>query len=148
MKEVKRLAIDRSIKQMPAIFNHIILTIPKEGIEINQTIFYPFNQETIIKKMGVYCKNENVICFINDKGETCLCPYSKETRKILLLCGYTEGNMFIPLNNTEEITNEKLKNEWIQKCDIVSKLSEYRNIKDIMDQVEKLEDEFVLKKER
>lgn len=63
-------------------------------------------------KLGTFCQNNGVICFIDHHGRTFCTVGSQENRDFLCEYGYTEGSFFVPLSNGERPTVSWANSKW------------------------------------
>ncbi len=89
------------------------LRIPDDGFWVKhyyyEEITLPVSD--IEKHMGQFCTNNGVVVFIYRNGHTYVTKGYGIIQK-LRRAGYTEGRLFVPLSNGEQIQDSSLRDEW------------------------------------
>lgn len=94
--------------------------MPADGVKVKhlyfEECFYPIVRGTcldctVVDKLGKYCTNNGRVVFVYRDGKTYV-TRGYGILQALRAAGYTEGGLFVPFSNGEEILNFGLKARW------------------------------------
>jgi len=134
-EEVRKIARERGIRELDPSVYEMSLQIPDTGLRVKhyteeESITNPIPEFSLRNAVGTYYQNNGRVVFVDDKGETYVTPYCHEVKIQLANAGYSEGSLFVPLSNGEEIVDEALKEKWAKLCMNARELSNERQKKE------------------